>query len=89
MGKTIADKISCYSTSRDYVRLTEKMKSSSVICILTDPDTGEQRLARTRYIAGDTWEDYSLDTSGSNYIRASNSMAFLNGCIKLNVEYIP
>lgn len=89
MSKTTVDKIICYRTSCDYGRLVEKMQSSSVICIITEPYSGHQKLCRTKYITGDGWDDFSVDTTnGSNVIHSVDAGAFIAACTKLNLEYI-
>lgn len=78
--------LAAYAGSRDYVRLAELARTSSIICIL-DYET-HRDVARTNYASRGASEWWQVSARGIGYITAFSQEDFMALCEHANLEFI-
>lgn len=86
-------KLADYGGSRDYERLAELAKQSSIICIVDyrtvdQPTTGQRDIARTLYGVHQGEECWSVSARGIGYIQAFGLDDFVLQCKAVSLEFV-
>lgn len=83
--------ISAYHSSRDYKRLAELARQSSVVCIVDYCVGGGEPIrdiARTQYSRRGDEETFMVAARGTGYITAFGEDEFLKFCANSNLEFL-
>jgi len=85
MSEIIRDVIG-YPMSRDYRRLAELARITSVICVVDNDDMRD--LAHTLYYGRGEEGAWYVSVRGTCYIHASDPGKFIERCVKVNLTFV-